>query len=157
MVHHHIHDNADPLAVGRIHKGPELFYRSHVTIHHGPVQGIITMETVVGKISPLSSTDIAVNLLIRGGDPDGIDPQILKVPFLQLLCESFDVPAVEGADALSQFIGILSAVRIIVLFISIQEPVRHGEIHRGIFVGEGSFAGSSIDGLVFLAGEKPYG
>ena len=156
MVHHHIHNHADPLCVTAVHKGLEILLRTHIGINIGiidrPVSVIgiirkslsVRIRIDIGIVALYIRRGIPMNLLIRRRDPDRVDTQIRKIPLLHLLRQTAKISAVEGAGI---SIGIQSrnrcasliqspSVRVVVRLIRIQKPVRQNKIHIGIVPGK---------------------
>ncbi len=137
VVHHHVQDNPHAALVGLVHQGLQVLLVAVVGVNPGEVQGPVAVIGVEGEVALLAAADEAVNLLHHGGDPDGVDAELLDV--VELLGQPLEVAAVPGGHlVLSIF---LAAEAVIIGRIAVVEAVGQQEIDACLIPAEGGCLG----------------
>jgi hypothetical protein len=98
MVDDRIHEDADPMPVGRVHHRAEVVPGTQRRIYRGPVAGPIA---VVSVCLTGSLVDACVDLFHEGCDPDGGHAQAVEVPLLDLLEHAGEIATFEVAELCS--------------------------------------------------------
>ena len=97
MVHNDVEHNADAVAVCGVDHGLELRLGAEVRVGLGVVEHIVAVVGIVGKVVGVTRGDVAVDLLVGSGDPDGVHAEVVKIALVDFLRDSREVAAVEGA------------------------------------------------------------
>ena len=112
MIHYYIHYDTDTFFVSCINKSSELLYSPHVFIHCGIVKYIVTVVSVMSKISVFTTTYPSVNLFVRCSNPNSVYTQVIKI--IKFLSKSRNVSTVESTDIFSFAVSFYTTVRCIV-------------------------------------------
>ena len=99
MVHNDIHDDTDIVLVRGVNQILEVLLGAEVEIRLGVVEHIVAVIGIVREIIGLAGGNIAVDLLIGSGEPDGVGTEFVEVAFFDLLGNTLEVTAVEGAGS----------------------------------------------------------
>ena len=99
VVHNDIHYHANAVLMRGVHQLFELLFCTEVLVGLGVVEHVIAVVGIVREVKAVAGGNVAVDLLIGSGYPDGVYAQLVKVAFLQLLGNAGEVAAVEGTRA----------------------------------------------------------
>ena len=98
VVHNDIHYYADTVSVSGVYQRLELCLCTEVSIGLGVVEHIVAVVGIVSKVTG-AGVNIAVDLLVGSGEPDGVYAEVVKIAFVDFLGKTLEVAAVEGAGS----------------------------------------------------------
>ena len=98
VVHNDIHYYADTVSVSGVYQRLELCLCTEVSIGLGVVEHIVAVVGIVSKVT-VAGVNIAVDLLVGSGEPDGVYAEVIEITLVDLLGQTLEVAAVEGAGS----------------------------------------------------------
>jgi len=143
VVHHHVEEDADALRVGRVDHLAQFLGGAHRLVEGGEVERVVAVVGVVLELL-VATHHPAVDLLVRRGDPDGVDAEFLEPALLELVRHAFQVTAVERADlVLAVF---LPPVGVVVRRVAVLEAVGDQEIDDRVVLEAARHGGRGLRG-----------
>ena len=98
VVHNDIHNDTDAVLMRGIYQRLELFLCTEVRVGLSVVEHIVAVVGIVSKVT-VAGVNIAVDLLVGSGEPDGVYAEVVKIAFVDFLGKTLEVAAVEGAGS----------------------------------------------------------
>ena len=137
VVHHHVEDDAHAALVGLVHQGLEALFVAVVGVNFGEVERPVAVVGVEGEVALLAAANEAVHLLHHGGDPDGVDAELLDV--IELGGQPLEVTAVPGGHFILTIL--LAPEAVVVGGIAVVEAVGQQEIDARLIPAERCWLG----------------
>jgi hypothetical protein len=144
VVHHHVDQHPDAARVGRVDERLQVRRRAEALIEHGVIERVVAVIGVVLELL-VTAHDPAVDLLVRRGDPQRVDPELVEPARGDLRGQPAQIAAVERPDVVLRRGLALPAVAAIVARIAVGEPIGHHEVDDGV-VGEAAAPRERISG-----------
>ena len=137
VVHHHVEDDPHAALVGLVHQGFQALFVAVVGIYLGEVERPVAVVGVEGEVPLFATADEAVDLFHHGGDPDGVDAELLDV--VELLGQPLEVTAMPGGHFVLTIL--LTTEAVIIGRIAVVEAVGQQKIDACLIPAEGSRLG----------------
>ena len=88
----------DAVSVSGVYQRLELCLCTEVPVGLGVVKNIVAVVGIVRKVT-VAGVNIAVDLLVRSGDPKRVYAEVIEITLVDLLGKTLEVAAVEGAGS----------------------------------------------------------
>ena len=136
MVQYDIHHDTDAVLVRRIDERAELLGSAKICVRVRVIHCIIAVIGVMreARVS-VSAHDIAVNLLIRGAQPNGINAQVCKIALFNLFRNAGEIAAVERSARVNTLHGVAvlvksSSIGVVVFRVAVVKTVCEQKVNR---------------------------